>query len=109
MAYHKRWTNSDLISKMIKANYNGYKEVYTFLSVVYEREFYSVSLIQNGEDRKAILSQRKCDGYAWYFEAVKVITFSSKEEGNSFCKALKATEKTSKKNTYYYTLKEGMA
>lgn len=109
MAYYKRWTNSDLISKMIKADYIGYKELDTFLSVIYKGEFYSVSLIQNGEDRKAILSQRKCDGYSWYFETVKTITFSGKEEGNRFYKALKATEKTSKKNTYYYTLTEGMA
>lgn len=108
MAKHNRWTNRDLISKMIQANYRGYKELDTFLLVLCNGEFYSVSLIQNGEDRKAILSQRKCDGYAWYFETVRVITFSSKEEGNRFYKSLKATERTSRKNTYYYTLSEEM-
>ncbi len=102
MAKHNRWTNRDLISKMIQANYRGYKELDTFLLVLCNGEFYSVSLIQNGE------SQRKCDGYAWYFETVRVITFSSKEEGNRFYKSLKATERTSRKNTYYYALREGM-
>lgn len=103
--YYKRWHNSDLVTKMIKADYEGYEELHTFLTVLCKGDFYSVSLIQNGENRKAVVSQRKCDGYCYFYETVKVITFSSKEEGNKFYKTLKATEKTSKQNRYYYTLK----
>lgn len=104
MAYHKRWTNADLVGKMLRIKYRGYKELVTWMNVLYKDEFYSVSLVQNGEDRKAVFSQRKNDSHSWWFETVKVITFSSKEEGNRFYKQVEATERISKHNTRYYTI-----
>lgn len=104
MSRHYRWTNSDLISKMIKADYPGYKELYTFQSVLYNQKFYSLSLIQRGNDRKAVLSKRICDGYCWYFVNVNEIDFFSDDDGNRFYKTLKSKQRTSKANSYYYIL-----
>jgi hypothetical protein len=108
MARHTRWTNADLIKGMLCVKYYGYKVLDTFQTVLYNGQFYSLSLIQKDEDRKAILSQRKCDGYSWFFEVEKEISFSSKEEGNNFYKALVATENVSKSNNVYYKLKREM-
>lgn len=102
MAYHKPWTNSDLIEEMIKRKYPGYTELHTFLTVMHGGEFYSVSLIQKGESRMAIFSQRKCNGYLFYYETKETIEFADRNEGNEFFKKVNATKKASKKGFYYY-------
>ncbi|MCD8395905.1 MAG: hypothetical protein LUD12_01725 [Lachnospiraceae bacterium] len=102
MAYHKPWTNSDLIEDMIAQKYPGYTELHTFQTVMHGGEFYAVSLIQKGESRMAIFSQRRCDGYCFYFETKKTIEFTDKAEGNSFFKRVSATKRASKRGFYYY-------
>ncbi|MCD7825867.1 MAG: hypothetical protein LUH14_07905 [Clostridiaceae bacterium] len=102
MAYHKSWTNTDLIKDMIARKYPGYTELHTFQTVMHGGEFYAVSLIQKDESRMAIFSQRKCDGYYFYFETKKTIEFTGKAEGNNFFKRVSATKRASKRGFYYY-------
>lgn len=99
------WTNGELITKAINVDYAGYEELKTFISVLYKGKFYSVSLIQKENKRKAVFMERVCERNKYWFETVKIIDFRTKEEGNDFYKKLVQTRKTSKSGNYYYTVK----
>ena len=120
MAYHRNWSEDDLRQAAISREFSDYDDCGHFPNVLYKGEFYMVTFLRRkegvpeiearpefaiaGTQREYIAPDHYMRLPGGWRASVRMLTVVEKEQGNALWKALKATQKSSKKSYFYYSL-----